>query len=55
MGMRNRLLNVGDPTVPYEIGAYRRIEAVHEPAVEGRFVYAADAKKGLVILEFKGQ
>ena len=55
MGMRNRLLNVGDLTAPYEIGAYRRIEAVHEPAVEGRFVHAADAKKGLVILEFKGQ
>ena len=55
MGMRNRLLNVGDPTVPYEIGAYRRIEAAHELAVEGQFVYVADAKKGLVILEFKGQ
>jgi hypothetical protein len=47
------VLAVGDPTAPYQIGAYRRIEGVHELAVEEGFVYAADASKGLVVLEFK--
>jgi hypothetical protein len=49
------VLDISQPTAPHEVGEYRRIEAAHDLTVEGWFVYAADAAKGLVILEFDGE
>ena len=47
------VLDVKDPTGPYEIGEYGRVNGAHDLYVDGMFVYIAEGRKGLVILEFK--
>ncbi len=47
------MLDIKDPTSPYEIGEYNTVSGAHDFDVDGTFVYVAEARKGLVILELK--
>lgn len=46
-----KMLDVGEPTSPYEIGEYSR-RGGHDLCVDGKFVYVASGRKGLLILQF---
>jgi hypothetical protein len=48
------VLDVKDPTSPYEIGEYARVNGAHDLYVDGTFVYVAEGRRGLIILEFNG-
>ncbi|MBN1486473.1 MAG: hypothetical protein JW981_02450 [Anaerolineae bacterium] len=47
------VLDVKDPTNPFEIGEYGGVDGAHDIYVDGTFVYIAEGRKGLIILEFK--
>jgi len=47
------VLDVSDPTNPYEIGEYSKVIGAHDLCVDGKFIYVAEAKKGLIIFEVK--
>lgn len=49
------VLDVRDPANPYEIGEYGRVNGAHDLDVDGAFVYVAEGRQGLVILEFTGE
>jgi hypothetical protein len=46
------VLDVSDPDQPYEIGEYERVKGAHDISVNGHFIYVAEGRKGLIILEF---
>jgi hypothetical protein len=50
-GNRIKMLDVSDPTRPYEIGEYSR-RGGHDLCVEGKIVYVASGRKSLLILQF---
>ena len=47
------VLDVSDPTNPYEISEYSKVIGAHDLCVDGKFIYVAEAKKGLIIFEVK--
>jgi hypothetical protein len=47
------VLDVTDPTDPYQIGEYSRVKGAHDLCVDGSFIYIADASRGLVVLRFE--
>ncbi len=46
------VLDVSNPVHPYEIGEYERVNGAHDIYVDGTFLYVAEGRKGLIILEF---
>jgi len=52
-GNRIKMLDVSEPTRPYEIGEYSK-RGGHDLCVDGKFVYVASGRKGLLILQFNG-
>jgi hypothetical protein len=50
-GNRIKMLDVSDPTNPHEIGEYSR-RGGHDLCVDGKFIYVASGRKGLLILQF---
>lgn len=48
-----KVLDVKDPTRPYELGEYGGLNGAHDLYVDGAFVYVAEGKKGLLVLEFE--
>lgn len=48
------VLDVKDPARPHEIGEYGRVNGAHDLYVDGTLVYVAEARKGLMVLEFRG-
>ncbi len=50
-GNRIKMLDVSEPKSPYEIGEYSR-RGGHDLCVDGKFVYVASGRKGLLILQF---
>jgi hypothetical protein len=51
---RIEVLDVSDPAHPYEVGEYGRVNGAHDLCVDGAFVYVAEGRKGLIVLEFEG-
>ena len=49
---RIEVLDITDPTHPFEIGEYENVNGAHDFYVDGTLVYVAEGKKGLIILEF---
>ena len=49
------VLDVKDPTDPYEIGEYGKVNGAHDIFVDGAFVYIAEGRKGLIILGLERQ
>ena len=47
------VLDVTDPSNPYEIGEYSRVRGAHDLCVDGKSIYVAEARKGLIVLQFK--
>jgi hypothetical protein len=47
------VLDVRDPAALYEIGEVGRVHGAHGLDVNGMWVYVAEARKGLMILEFQ--
>jgi len=47
---RIEMLDVSDPTSPFKIGEYSR-RGGHDLCVDGKFVYVASGRKGLLILQ----
>lgn len=45
-----RIVNISDPAAPFEVGRLRTAGAVYSTAVVGRYIYAADADDGIVVL-----
>ena len=48
---RIEMLDVSDPASPYKIGEYSR-RGGHDLYVDGKFIYVASGRKGLLILQF---
>ena len=48
---RVEMFNVSEPTNPYEIGEYSK-RGGHDLCVDGKFVYIASGREGLLILQF---
>lgn len=44
--------NVMDPINPKKMVEVKRLNGLHDLFVDGRYIYLADAEKGLVILEY---
>jgi hypothetical protein len=49
------VLDIKDPTRPIEISEYDGLRGAHDLYVVGTLVYVAEARKGLIILEHKGE
>jgi len=47
------MLDVSDPSHPYEVGQYSGLSGAHDLLVDEKYIYVAEAKKGLIILEVK--
>lgn len=47
------VLDVTDPSNPYEIGEYSRVRGAHDLYVDGKFIYVAEARKGLMVFQFR--
>jgi len=48
------VLDITDPTHPFEMGEYENLNGAHDLYVDGTLVYVVEGEKGLIILEFKG-
>jgi len=46
------VLDVRDPAHPHKVGEYGSVNGAHDVYVDGPFVYIAEGRKGLIILEF---
>jgi hypothetical protein len=47
------VIDVKDPTCPLEIGEYSKVRGAHDIHVDGRYIYVAEARKGLMIFEVR--
>ena len=47
------VLDVTDPTNPYEVDEYGNVIGAHDIFVDKNYIYVAEAKKGLIIFEVK--
>ncbi len=47
------VLDMSDPSHPYEIGEYSRVNGAHDLFVSGPYIYVAEGRKGLIIFEFQ--
>ena len=47
------VLDIADPARPHQIAEYGRAGAAHDLDVEGRTVYVAEGRRGLLVLQFE--